>query len=65
MDEHEQESDGEALWNSTMRQQVREYIARQGISHGQIGEVPAWSIFPCISIWAIESGISPGGAVGG
>jgi uncharacterized protein DUF4826 len=43
-----------------MRMHVKEYIAWQGISHGQVGEVPGWSIFPCISIWAIESGSSPG-----
>jgi hypothetical protein len=60
MDEHEEESEEEGLWNSSMRRQVTEYIARQGISHGQIGEVPAWAIFPCVSIWAIESGNSPG-----
>jgi hypothetical protein len=60
MDEREQEFDEEALWNSSMRRQVTEYIARQGISHGQIGDEPAWSVFPCVSIWAVESGSSPG-----
>lgn len=49
-----------ALWNSSMRQQMTNYIAQQGISHGQIGEVPAWSVFPCVSIWTIESGRFPG-----
>jgi hypothetical protein len=60
MDEHKEESQEESLWNSSMRRKVTEYIARQGIAHGQIGEAPAWSVFPCISIWAIESGKSPG-----
>jgi hypothetical protein len=62
MDEHEQEqeSEEEALWNSSMRRRVTEYIVRQGIVHGQIGDAPAWSVFPCVSIWAIESGNSRG-----
>jgi hypothetical protein len=56
----EPESEEEALWNSSMRRRVTEYIAQRGVSHGQIGDAPAWSVFPCISIWAVESGSSPG-----
>jgi hypothetical protein len=59
MAKHDQVSDEEARWNSSMQRQVTEYVALQSISHGQIGEAPAWSIFPCVSIWAIESGNSP------
>jgi hypothetical protein len=60
MAEPAQGSDDETQWASALRLQVKEYIARQGISHGQIGDAPAWSVFPCVSIWAIESGASPG-----
>jgi hypothetical protein len=60
VDEPAQESDEEALWNSGMRMQVKQYLARQQISYEEVGEVPAWSVFPCVSIWAIESGSSPG-----
>ena len=62
MDEHEEESEEEALWNSSMRRQVTEYIAQQGIAHGQIGDAPAWSVFPCVSIWATRESC---GVVGG
>jgi hypothetical protein len=54
------ESEGETVWNSALRVRVKEYLARQGVSHGQVGDVPAWSVFPYVSIWAIESGSSPG-----
>lgn len=56
MHEQSQESEEESVWNSSMRQRVTDYISQQGISHGQIGEVPAWSVLPYVSIWAIESG---------
>jgi hypothetical protein len=31
-----------------------------GVHHGDIGEVPAWVLFPHISLWAVESGKAPG-----
>jgi len=55
-----QGSSEEALWASTLRLRVGEYLVRQGISHGRIGDAPAWSVFPCVSIWAVESSVSPG-----
>jgi hypothetical protein len=60
MAELPQGSDDETQWNSTIRFQVEEYLASQGVSHGPIGDAPAWSVFPYASIWAIESGNSPG-----
>jgi hypothetical protein len=50
----------EALWAATLRLRVAKYLVQQGISHGRIGDAPAWSVFPCVSVWAVESGVSPG-----
>lgn len=40
-----------------------EYLRREGVRHGQVGEGPAWHVLPHVSIWAIESAATPG-AVG-
>jgi hypothetical protein len=50
----------EKRWCSDLRRQVTDYMARTGVHHGEIGEVPAWAVFPYISIWAVESGEVPG-----
>jgi hypothetical protein len=55
------EADAEdELWCSALRRQVKDYMARTGVHHGEIGEVPAWAVFPHISIWAVESGKASG-----
>jgi hypothetical protein len=41
MTELAEESDEETLWNASMRRQVTEYVFRQGILYGQIGDAPA------------------------
>ena len=50
----------EAQWFVDRRKEVEEYLSREGVAHGQVGEVPAWSVAPYVSIWAIESLKSPG-----
>jgi len=47
-------------WHAAMRERVAEYLQRNGIAHGAIGEMPAWEVFPVVSVWAIESGRAPG-----
>jgi Domain of unknown function (DUF4826) len=47
-------------WHAMLRPQVTAYLASQRISHGAIGEVPAWYVFPHISIWAVESANAAG-----
>jgi hypothetical protein len=42
------------------REQIALHLAKQGVNHGAIGEVPAWSLYPYVAIWAIESGKAPG-----
>jgi hypothetical protein len=47
-------------WCGERRQDVIEYLARQGAKHGEVGSWPAWHVAPYISIWAIESLLAPG-----
>jgi hypothetical protein len=42
-------------WCSERRKQVEEYLARENVAYGEIGEWPAWHVAPYVSIWAIES----------
>lgn len=52
----------EERWCMARRDEVGEYLQRQGLSHGEIGEWPAWHVAPISSIWAIESLKAPGWA---
>src|SRR5437762_757263 len=47
-------------WCAQRRREVSDYLAREGVTHGAIGDWPAWHVFPHVSLWAIESGRSPG-----
>jgi Domain of unknown function (DUF4826) len=47
-------------WNTDCRQRASDYLKGIGISHGRIGEIPAWSLAPHVSLWAIESGKASG-----
>lgn len=53
----------EAQWCAERRQEVADYLRREGLAHGQVGEWPAWHVRPYVSVWAIES-LSRPGAVG-
>jgi len=56
------ESD-EENWCAAQRLQVAEYLQREGVIHGEIGDWPAWHIAPYVSVWAIES-VKAAGSVG-
>lgn len=49
----------EEHWCSERRNEVAAYLAAERVTHGRIGECPAWHIAPHISIWAIESHARP------
>ena len=49
----------EEKWCSERRTEVAAYLKREGVTHGSIGEWPAWHIAPYVSIWAIESAQRP------
>jgi len=45
----------EEAWCKERRAEVAEYLKREHVVHGRIGEWPAWHVTPYVSIWAIES----------
>ena len=45
----------EERWCFEQRENVADYLRRQGVNHSRIGEWPAWHVAPYVSIWAIES----------
>ena len=53
----------EAQWFAVRRNEVAEYLGREGVMHGQIGKEPAWYVAPYVSIWAVES-LKSSGTVG-
>lgn len=60
MNDDEPTREEEDRWAAQLREQVGAYLARQGVKHGQIGDFPAWHVYPYVSIWAIESARKPG-----
>jgi hypothetical protein len=47
-------------WIAEERGKVLEYLERQGIQSGQIGQWPAWQMPPYLAVWAAESFATPG-----
>lgn len=50
----------EEAWCESQRQNVIEYLSRERLQHGKVGEWPAWHVYPHVSVWAIESVVQPG-----
>lgn len=50
----------EKAWVAAQRSAVADYLKREGVQHGQIGEWPAWHVQPYLSVLAIESFVAPG-----
>jgi hypothetical protein len=42
------------------RERVIQYLGRANLTHGRVGEWPAWHVHPYVAIWAIESLKAPG-----
>jgi hypothetical protein len=53
----------EEEWCATERTRVLEYLGREKLVHGEVGERPAWHVCPYVAVWAIES-VSHLGRVG-
>jgi hypothetical protein len=49
----------EEVWRDSDRSRVIEYLSREGVGHGEVGNWPAWHVWPCVAVWAIESVKSP------
>jgi hypothetical protein len=45
----------EKKWFAIRRDEVANYLEREGVKHGGIGEEPAWFVAPYVSIWTVES----------
>ena len=50
----------EGLWCDVERARVIEYLSREGVVHGKVGDWPAWHVWPYVAVWAIESMENPG-----
>lgn len=57
MDEDEHEFE---LWCDSQRRGVVAYLDRQRLAHGEVGEWPAWDVYPHAALWAVESLKRPG-----
>jgi hypothetical protein len=49
----------EEQWCAERQAEVGAYLKREGVTHGRIGEWPAWHVAPYVSVWAIESAHHP------
>lgn len=49
----------EEAWVTEQRSNVADYLRREGVEHGEIGEWPAWHVQPCLAIFAVESLLFP------
>lgn len=50
----------EEAWCNSERDRVIAYLKGEGLSHGEVGEWPAWHVAPYVAVWAIESVTKPG-----
>ena len=50
----------EEAWVAEQRNKVADYLQREGVQHGEIGEWPAWHLQPHLAVLAIESRVAPG-----
>jgi len=49
----------EERWCNEQRDIVVEYLKREKVQHGRVGDWPAWHLPPYVAIWAIESLVKP------
>jgi hypothetical protein len=52
--------DTDEQWCTERRHEVVEYLQGEGVSHGRIGDRPAWHVAPYVSVWAVDSLDNPG-----
>lgn len=50
----------EGEWLREQRANVDEFLSRAGAQLRRLGEAPAWSIVPMLTLWAVESMEAPG-----
>jgi len=42
------------------RKEVEDYLQRERVGHLGTGEYPAFHVYPCVALWAVQSKKSPG-----
>jgi hypothetical protein len=47
-------------WCAQQREIAAEYLLRQPVNFGELGEWPAWHVAPYVAVWAVESVVTPG-----
>lgn len=52
--------DVEEAWCEERRREIVDYLEKQQLVHGRIGDWPAWHVAPVVSVWAIESSTTRG-----
>ena len=50
----------EEAWFLASRPKILEYLSKQRLQHGCVGDLPAWHVVPYVSVWAVESVAAPG-----
>jgi hypothetical protein len=50
----------EERWCAARREEVVQYLRKEKVDHGRVGDWPAWHVAPYVSVWAIESKARPG-----
>ena len=60
MSQSEEEGRDDEIWHEACRIRVADCLKDQGVVHGRIGDVPAWSVPRVMSVWAVESVRAPG-----
>jgi hypothetical protein len=58
--EDEYSEEEELAMIAQRRKQIEEYLVRQQVTHGEIGQYPAFHFSPYLYLFAIESLIEPG-----
>ncbi len=55
-------SESEAAFVAVSRAAVCEYLDRQGVKHGGLGDTPDWMVAPYLAIWSVRSAVNPDAA---
>ena len=53
-------NDPREKWCAERRQQVLDYLDAAQLVRGDLADIPAWLIYPYVSLWAVESHRTPG-----
>ena len=53
-------NDPREKWCTERRQQVLDYLDAAQLVRGDLADIPAWLVYPYVSLWAVESHRTPG-----